>query len=81
MALIWNNSKKQHYHKIIRVLKFNLVSSVLFKNHDTCVRVGEKGTMLNSTILPDKELKFYGDMCRITVARVCKTDKKLNLQN
>jgi len=31
--------------------------------------------------LPDKKLKFDGDMCRITVARVCKTDKKLNLQN
>jgi hypothetical protein len=32
-------------------------------------------------ILPDKKLKFDDDMCRITVARVCKTDKKLNLQN
>ena len=32
-------------------------------------------------ILPEKKLKFDGHMCRITVARVCKTDKKLNLQN
>ena len=62
-------------------MKFTLVSSVLFKNHDTCVRVGEKNTVLNSMILPDKELKFDGDMCLITVAKVCKTDKKLNLQN
>jgi len=51
-----------------------LASLVLFKIQDTCVRVGEKGTMLNSMVLLDMKLKFDGDMCRITVARVCKTD-------
>jgi hypothetical protein len=37
--------------------------------------------MFNSMILPDLKLTFDGDMCQLTVAWVCKTDKKLNLQN
>jgi hypothetical protein len=36
--------------------------------------------MLNSMTVPDIKLTFDGDTCQINVARLCLTDKKLNLQ-